>query len=117
MMPCFRPAKRHVPNFGLTDSAYWLRLGLRNEAPQIDHWLLDVGYANTHFVDLYTPLADGEGFAVKQSGNLRPPESRDLRHPRIVFAVDVPPEVTEPLYLPRPKRRGSEPSPHPLATG
>ena len=95
----FSSSQTSVPNFGLTDSAYWLRLGLRNEAPQIDHWLLDVGYANTHFVDLYTPLADGEGFAVKQSGNLRPPESRDLRHPRIVFAVDVPTEVTEPLYL------------------
>ena len=74
-------------------------MDLRSEAHQIDHWLLDVGYANTHFVDLYTPLADGEGFSVKQSGNLRPlgvPRSSPSTHH---FRHSCSDQVTESFYL------------------
>lgn len=42
------------------------------------------------FVDLYTPLPEGDGFEVKQTGALRPPTTRDNRHPRIILDLTIP---------------------------
>jgi hypothetical protein len=69
----FSPSVDEVPNFGFTDSAYWVRLRLRDENPLIDTWLLGVDFENTHFVDLYSPSADGAGFEVRQTGAMRSP--------------------------------------------
>ncbi len=47
-----------MPNYGFTDSAYWVRLRLGNETRHTNQWLLEQGFANTHYVDLYTPLPE-----------------------------------------------------------
>ena len=54
----FIPSQVEVPNYGHSDSAYWVRLRLDNKARQIDEWLLEVGFANMHYIDLYTPLPE-----------------------------------------------------------
>ena len=36
----FKPSQVDMPNFGLTNSAYWVRFRLRNEAAQITEWRL-----------------------------------------------------------------------------
>ena len=95
----FVPSQVEVPNYGFTNSAYWVRLRLRNESSLSDQWLLELGFANIDFVDLYTPLPDGEGFAVKQTGNLRPPATRDFLYPHIVFDLTVPPQSEQLVYL------------------
>ncbi len=61
----FIPSPVEVPNYGYTDSAYWVRINLDNETSQTNEWLLEVGFANTQYVDLYTPLPDGEWFYRK----------------------------------------------------
>jgi PAS domain S-box-containing protein len=93
----FAPSREEVPNFGFTDSAYWVRLDLRNESQVNAQWLLELGFANMQFVDLYTP--DGNGFSQRQTGALRPSDSRDIRHPRIVFSLPIPPEDEQTVYL------------------
>jgi hypothetical protein len=95
----FAPSQVEVPNYGFTNSAYWVRLNLRNGARLNDHWLLEVGFANMQFVDLYTPLPDGDGFEVKQTGALRPPETRDIRHPRIILDLRIPAQSQQTYYL------------------
>jgi len=88
-----------VPNYGYTDSAYWVRINLDNETSQTNEWLLEVGFANTHYVDLYSPSLDGEGFEVKQSGALRPVNTRDLVYPKIVFSLSIPTQSQQTYYL------------------
>ncbi len=95
----FVPSQDEVPIYGFTESAYWIRLPLRNESHLTDRWLLDLGFANMHYVDLYTPNPDGNGFDVKQTGSFRPSASRDLREPRIVFDLMVPAEDELTYYL------------------
>jgi hypothetical protein len=68
-----------VPNFGFTDSAIWVRVKLRNETLHPDHWLLEQGFANMHYVDLYTPLPDGRGYVEKESNWLPTPQIGALR--------------------------------------
>jgi hypothetical protein len=68
----FRPRQQAVPNLGFTDSVIWTRLRLRNEASLNRQWWLEIGFANIHYADLYTPSPDGPGFVHKQTGTLRP---------------------------------------------
>jgi len=95
----FTPSQVSVPNFGFTDSTFWVRIHLDNETQQADEWLLKVGFVNMHYVDLYSPAPDGEGFVVKQSGDLRPPATRDVTDPNIIFKLDLPTQNQQTFYL------------------
>jgi PAS domain S-box-containing protein len=95
----FIPCQDETPNFGFSTSAYWVRLRLDNETRRTVDWLLEVDFANTHFVDLYTPLLNGEGFEVRQTGQLRPVSTRDVLHPNIVFNLFVPTLSQQTTYL------------------
>lgn len=66
----FFASPSEVPVFGFTDSAYWVRFQVINETLKSHDWLIDVAFPNMQYVDLYTPLPNGEGFAVKQGGAL-----------------------------------------------
>ncbi|HLE14507.1 MAG TPA: 7TM-DISM domain-containing protein, partial [Anaerolineales bacterium] len=65
----FVPSQEEVPNYGFTGSAYWVRFRLRNESQSVDDWLLEVGFPNMHYVDLYLP--DGVAYVSRQTGVLR----------------------------------------------
>lgn len=95
----FVPSQWDVPNFGYTNSAYWVRVPLRNESSRSDEWLLEVGFANMHYVDLHLPSPEGEGYLVKQSGALRPFNTRDVPYRRVVFIIPLPPKSEETIYL------------------
>ena len=95
----FTPNQVAVPNIGFTESATWVRFHVNNESRLTDQWLLEVAFANIHFIDLYTPLPDGQGFAVKQTGIARPPETRDILHPYFVFNLTVPTQSQKTVYL------------------
>lgn len=95
----FIPSQRESPNYGFTNSVYWVRLDLDNETHKADQWLLEVNFANMHYVDLYTPLPDGNGFELKQTGILRPVSTRDVIHPQIVFNPYIPALGRQTLYL------------------
>ena len=64
-----------------------------------NEWLLEVGFANTQYVDLYTPSSDGEGYIVKQSGSLRSVATRDVLYPNIILKLDVPIQSRQTYYL------------------
>jgi len=93
----FSPSQVDVPNFGMTQSVYWLRWRLQNRTTNNTKWLLDQGFANTQFMDLYQARSDGDGFRVRKSGNLRPYSNRDIPHRRIIFSIELP-ENSEQIY-------------------
>ncbi|MGW8226536.1 MAG: 7TM diverse intracellular signaling domain-containing protein, partial [Anaerolineales bacterium] len=95
----FVQSQTTVPNYGFTDSVYWVRLRLNNQTRQNDEWLLEESFANMHFVDLYTPLAGSEGFTAKQTGVFRPASTRDIPDPHILFNLTVPPQSRQTYYL------------------
>jgi signal transduction histidine kinase/PAS domain-containing protein len=95
----FTPSRVEVPIYGYTDSVYWVRMNLDNQTRQTDEWLLEVDFSNTQYVDLFTPLPDGEGFGVKQTGDLRPLSTRDILYPKIVFDLTLPTHSQQTYYL------------------
>ena len=95
----FLPSQIETPVYGFTDSVYWVRLRLDNENPKTREWWLQVDFANIHFVDLYSPGPDGEGFDIKQSGVLRPASNRDLLYPDVVFSLVIPTHRLQTYYV------------------
>ncbi len=84
----FKSPHRSIINFGLSRSAFWLRLKLRNTSGQTD-WLLDQRLAGTNYFDLFLPMENGRYYKEIQSGNLRPFAHRDIPHRRILFNVPL----------------------------
>ena len=74
-----------MPNYGYTDSAYWVRLPLQNPTSSPVNRVLDIGFANMHFVDLYTPAEEDGEYVAIETGALRPPATRDVPHPADCF--------------------------------
>lgn len=95
----FTPSQAQNPVYGFTDSTYWVRLQLDNETSQTTDWVMTVNFANMHYVDLYTPLPDGNGFSVKQSGTLRPVSGRDIIFPHLAFELMVPTGTQQTYFL------------------
>lgn len=99
----FVKSKRETPNFGYTNSAYWVRFKLKNDATGKE-WLLEVGYPLLDRIELYIPAEDltdqdNTGFVVKKTGDLLPFKERELKHQNFLFYLSVGSEKEQTLYL------------------
>jgi PAS domain S-box-containing protein len=95
----FTPSQSGQPDFGYTDSAYWVRFHVQNKTSRLNDWRLEVDFANMGLVDFYRPLPSGRGFELVQTGRYRPATSRDVVHPQFVFALPLPLQADELVYL------------------
>ena len=94
----FTPSESALPIIGFTDSAYWVRVRLRNENHATKDWRLVVQQPYFNFIDFYLPDAAGQ-FKVRLAGNKRPFDVREIEHRLAVFTVALPPHSEETLYL------------------
>jgi signal transduction histidine kinase len=95
----FIPSRVVVPNYGFSESAYWVRFHVRNNSSRTDPWLLEMGFLSMEYVDLYLPDANGKHWLVKQTGLSRPASSRDIPNNHILFALPLPAQEEHTVYL------------------
>ncbi len=95
----FTPNTEARTNLGYTNSAYWLRLQVRNQASYQSDWYLVLAHPRMAYLDLYTPGTERATFVARQTGRWRPFSSRDVRHRHFVFHLFVPPGESQTLYL------------------
>lgn len=74
-------------NFGLTHSAFWLRVSLLRGPDAPADWLLEVDYPSLDSVELYLPREGG--FDRQVSGDLLPFAARPVEHVSHVFPVSL----------------------------
>ncbi|MEO8020341.1 7TM diverse intracellular signaling domain-containing protein [Polaromonas sp.] len=104
LQPAQQARFNHVPqsgaatNFGLTRSAFWLRIALQAQADAPAQWLLEVAYPALDQLDLYTPNNRGE-FVRQSGGDLRPFASRVVPHRNHVLPVTLQPGGENLVYL------------------
>jgi signal transduction histidine kinase len=85
-------------NFGMSSSAYWLRLHLRNTGTQtIERWL-EISYASISTVEFYQPT-DNAGYHLTSTGNTVPFVQRPYRNRHHVYVVKMPPNTDKVFYL------------------
>jgi signal transduction histidine kinase len=94
----FEPSQEAVPNYGLTESVIWLRLRVRNETLSTNQWLLESAFPNLNYLDLYLPLDEG-GFKVKETGILRPFNTRDIPYYHVVFELPLASQAEQTFFI------------------
>ena len=58
-----------------------------------------LGFANMHYIDLYKPYLNGQGFNVIRTGMMRPVETREVPFHRFVFKVSLPIQTEQVILL------------------
>jgi signal transduction histidine kinase len=88
----FKLNRLQIPNFGMTDSAFWFRFTLDNRARGHLHWLLFLDNPIAAEADLYIP--DNKGtYRALLSGNARPMGIKDIADRNIVFPLEGGPSI------------------------
>jgi diguanylate cyclase (GGDEF)-like protein len=85
-------------NFGITPSAWWLRLRVSNTSDQPIERLLEVAYARLSHLSFHAPQGDGS-YRTIETGTTAPFESRGYPHRHFVFSLRLPPQAEQTLYL------------------
>ena len=88
-----------VPNFGHTNSAYWVRFRIRNETRQSESWRLKMGFANMQHVGLYLQKSDNKGYTHKKTGTYLPFDTRDILYPSFVFKISLEYGAGQSIYM------------------
>lgn len=94
----FVPNEAGDPNFGFTESAYWIRFGVTNEADESVRWLLQLD-SILSYVDAYIPTGEGSIVRTVQTGAERPYYPRDIEYPGYNFDLNLEPGEEKIVYL------------------
>ncbi len=98
----FAPVGAATPNFGFTNSAYWLRLVLRPQAGAASRWFLDVGYPPLDRVEVHDPVRGAGGvvrYRARESGDRIPFADRPMAATDHVFPLDLEPGKSHEVYV------------------
>jgi len=93
----FKAAPSPIPNFGMTDDAYWTRFDLANPSPSPRSLMVEVAMPHLDDVRLYVP--EGRLFHEYVSGRNYPFSTRAVAHENYVFPVELPPYFQGTLYM------------------
>lgn len=96
----FRPVQTSGPaaNFGLTQSAIWLKIDLAAAVGADPHWLLELAYPPMDQIALFVPAANG-GHHAQLAGDLRPFATREIVHRNHVLPLQLPAGSDTTIYL------------------
>ncbi|MBT6178976.1 MAG: hypothetical protein HOI23_17160 [Deltaproteobacteria bacterium] len=81
-------ADKEVPQFGLSESAYWLRFDFRVRTPLAKTWVLELGHPYLDQIDFYQVDADG-GVLHLGGGDILPFNHRAILHHNFVFPLET----------------------------
>ena len=89
-----------VPNFGYTDSVYWVRFRLKSSLPagSDNIWLLEVNYPAIDSVTLYMPDSFGN-LVTKTTGDLLSFKDREIPYRNFLFRLFPEPDEETTYYL------------------
>ncbi|CAG4994567.1 Adaptive-response sensory-kinase SasA [Dyadobacter sp. CECT 9275] len=87
-----------TPNFGLSNSTFWLRFTIKNQTSQ-DQIFLELAYPRIESCTLYS------GDKLQEISWNDVFDKREVKHQNIVFKLSIPPKGSETYYL---KIKGSE---------
>jgi serine phosphatase RsbU (regulator of sigma subunit) len=97
----FKPFKVATNAFGFKAPIHWVRLTVRNPAPETIEWYLENDYCFFDRIDLYEPDGTTGGYIKRSQGNNYDKEfdkNQWIKNNSIIFKISVP-EGTHTYYL------------------
>jgi len=94
----FIPNQEDAPGFGFTDSAFWVRFKIINEAPAAKNWLIELN-TDVFYIDYYYPADNELGYQTVSTGSALPFSTRDIPSGHYLFRLPISPQETETVYM------------------
>lgn len=86
----FKPSSQLNPNFGSTNSTYWVRLVVVGDSAAAEPWLFEIGNPTLDSIQAYLPDPAHPGFYQEfRAGDTLPFAARKIEHRNFVFPLDV----------------------------
>lgn len=93
----FKPIDQE-PNFGFTESSFWVKLQLTNSSNQMESILLRQDYPLIDFLEFWQ-VENQTIIRNINTGDGRNFDSREIEHKDFLFKIDLKPNVTQSIYL------------------
>ena len=93
----WQQANTFFPNYGFTESAFWVKLPLVNHSAQ-QQWLLQISYPLMDEIELYVPDDQGQ-YHQFLAGDSYPVSQRAILDRSFVFAINLPANQPRDVYL------------------
>jgi len=94
----FRQNKTDKPNFGFTDSVYWITWTINYNGPFSKEWLLEIGYPHLDNLQLYIIDKNGK-IDTREAGDLFKFSQREMAYKHFLFHVLLNPDEPKRFYL------------------
>ena len=101
----FKQSEKPVPNFGYTNSSFWIYFKLTNLKDINNKVLLELSYPLLDEVDYYL-LESNKVIKTIQTGDLRPFPQREISYKNFLFPLELKPQQEYEVFL-RIKSEGS----------
>ena len=95
----FVPLAANSLSLGYTESAVWLHFRVRNAAPAVIDWLLEVDYPLLDRIDVYSRHEHHDGWHLTTIGDRLPFSQRPLPHRSFLLPLEVREEGVTEYYL------------------
>jgi signal transduction histidine kinase/CheY-like chemotaxis protein len=95
----FIPGQSESYNFGMTHSAYWLKVNVNNPLSHHKKLYLEVAYAHHDHIDVYATDKNNTIISQHNTGDNLPFETREIENRHFVFSLDFRPKTNTTLYI------------------
>jgi diguanylate cyclase len=85
----FITGKQDILNFGMTDSVYWLRFRVRNDAPVTTKWQLELARPTINTIIIYIPEETDSQYVEKKTGFVHPFATREVQNESFLFNLPI----------------------------
>lgn len=87
-----------IPNFGFSDSDYWLKWDVVYTGKTSKEWLLETGYPHLDYIELY--IIDKEGNVdIRKAGDRLSFHHREMAYKNYIFHITFKPNESKRFYL------------------
>ncbi len=87
-----------VPNFGFSNSAYWVRFRISGNSNKNVIRLLQIDFPLHDYLDIYIPDSSGD-FSVYKTGDRRPFSTKPIAHRTFLVKIELKPNIQQTIYL------------------
>jgi len=94
----FHQTKTDIPNFGFSDSDYWLTWQVIHTGQSEKEWLLEIGYPHLDQIELYIIDHMGE-IDIRKAGDTYLFNKRELAYKNFIFHIRFEPNEIKRFYL------------------
>lgn len=86
----FRKSEKDIPSFGVTRSKIWVKFTVENRIGE--KIFLEIAQPMSWYIDFYKPDSTGRPVLNRQTGIMRPLNSREVRHNFYLFSLSSSPK-------------------------